>query len=235
MATQVLKSIKGYRMRLTALDACGAPLDVDDSCRTVVTDGFIAVTVSGQFREGRTYESENIWGSLCINDREPGRLVRATVSVALCDVNPDVLSVMQAADPVLHNAEGIGVSFSTDRKWEGFALEVWTRAVGTCNGWGYFSLPFCRGARMSTGPTITNSVLTVAAEADVLPAPADWGTTPYAQNPFMVPFPTGHVYGMVVTQVPPPDPADLSLCIDRLLPGATLWLDACESATVSGA
>jgi hypothetical protein len=232
MPTRPLKSIKGYRLRLTRLDACGAPVDEPDECRTVVTDGFISVTLSGQYREGRTYESENIWGDLCVNDKEPGQLVRATMAATFCDVNPDVLDIMGVSEPVLHNAEAIGVSFSTERRWESFALEVWTRSLSGCEQWGYFSLPFCRSAQLSDSPVIANTTLTVSVESAVLAAPSTWGTTPYAANPFMEPFPTGHVFGMVVTEVPPPALSDLSLCIDRLLPGGVLWLDACESETV---
>lgn len=232
MATLPLRSIKGYRLRLTRLDACGVPLDEPDSCRTVVTDGFISVTVAGQVREGRTYESVDIWGNLCVNDKEPGRLMRASVSVSLCDVNPDVLGVMLAGDPVLHAGEAIGMTFSPEQRWPSFALEVWTKSMAGCDQWGYFVAPFCRSAILRDSLTIDNGVLTASVEADVLAASSDWGVTPYALNPFMEPFPAGDLFGLVVSTVTPPALTDLGLCVDRLLTGGELWIDAHLSATV---
>lgn len=232
MPTRTLASIKGRTMRLTMLDACGTPLPDNDSCRTVVSDGFISIQIQGQYDEPLRYQSRDIWGNLCVNDTAPGELLRASVAITLCDVHPDVLTVTRAAEAVLHNGEAIGVHLPTGRDWHGFALEVWTKNVNGCGQWGYVSLPFCRNARLTDSVTIASQTLTVSVEADALPATSAWSTTPYARNPFMESFPVASVFGMVVTDVPPPAPVDLSLCIDRLLPGGVLWIDACESETV---
>lgn len=232
MATFPLRSVKGYRLRLTRLDACGVPIPEPDTCRTVVTGGFISVSLTGEVREGRTYESVDIWGNLCVNDKEPGRLMRATAAISLCDVNPDVLGVMLATDPVLHNGEAIGVAFTPEQRWGSFALEVWTKSVAGCGQWGYFVAPFCRAAMLRDSLSIENGVLTISVEADVLAASDEWGSSPYGSNPFMESFPSGALFGMVVTDVPPPELTDLALCVDRLLTGSALWIDACESVTV---
>jgi hypothetical protein len=232
MPTRTLASVKGRTMRLTMLDACGTPLDTDDECRTVVSDGFISVSVQGVYDDPARYQSRNIYGSLCVNDSEPPELLRSTVQISLCDVNPDVLTVMRAAEPVLHNGEAIGVHLPTGREWQGFALEIWTKNVNGCEQWGYMSIPYCRNARLSDSLTIALTNLTVSVEADALPATSAWGVTPYDENPFMESFPASSAFGMVVTDVPPPDPADLSLCPGRLLTGSLFWIDACESETV---
>lgn len=235
MATQVLKSIKGYRMRLTALDACGVPLEVDDTCRTVVSDGFIAVTLLGDYLDGQAYQSRNIYGELCINDKDPGQLVRATATVTLCDVNPDVLALLSDGQPLLADGEAYGSSWDTERRWSGVSLEVWTKALGgTCPEWGYLVVPWLRGMRLSQDVLIAETALTVTVAADALAA-SGWASGPYPDEPLRSALPDGSVFGLARTTVPPPDLADLSLCVDRLLPGATLWLDACASATVSGA
>lgn len=202
-------------MRLTRLDACGTPLDVEDSCRTVVSDGFISISVQGVYDDVARYQSRNIYGSLCVNDSEPPELLRSTIQITLCDVNPDVLTVMSAAEPVIHDLEAIGVHLPTGREWEGFALEVWTKNVNGCEQWGYLSIPFCRNARLSDSLTVALTNLTVSLEADALPATSAWGATPYTDNPFMELFPTASVFGMVVTDVSPPPSVDLSNCSDR--------------------
>lgn len=235
MPTRVLKSVKGHTIRLTKLDACGTPLDLDDACRTVVTSGFVAVTILGDYFDGEAFQSRNIWGELCVNDKEPGQLLRATVTVTLCDVDPDVLDLLSDGEPMVLEGEAIGASWDTTRRWDGVSLEVWTKALGDrCDSWGYVVLPWLRGMRLSQDLVIANGVLTVTVAADALASPA-WALGPYDDEPLRVPLPDGSVFGMVLTNVPPPPETDLSLCPERLLPGASFWIDACESLTVSGA
>jgi hypothetical protein len=232
MPTRTLKSVKGHTLRLTKLDECGVPLDLADECRTVVTDGFIAVTVLGDYFDGDAYQSRNIWGELCINDKDPGQLLRATVGVTLCDVNPDVLDLLSDASVLLYEGEAVGAAWGTERNWSGVSLEVWTKALGAgCDRWGYLVLPWLRGMRLSQEVAIQNDTLTLTLAADALPS-AGWDRGPYDDEPLRVPLPNGSVFGMVVTDVAPPTLSDLSLCPERLLPGASFWVDACDSAVV---
>ena len=235
MPTRVLKSVKGHTLRLTKLDACGVPLAVDDACRTVVTDGFISVTILGDYFDGEAYQSRNIYGQLCINDKDPGQLLRATVTVTLCDVDPDVLDLISDGQPLILEGEAVGSSWDTERRWDGVSLEVWTKALGpSCDQWGYLVIPWLRGMRLSQDIVVANDLLTVTIAADALATPS-WLLGPYADEPLRTPLPDRSIFGMVVTTVPPPALRDLSLCPERLLPGASFWIDACESLTVSGA
>jgi hypothetical protein len=235
MPTRTIKSVKGHTIRLTKLDPCGTPLDIPDVCRTVITGGFVSVTLLGDYFDGPAYQSRNIWGDLCINDKDPGQLVRATATISLCDVNPDVLDLLSDGQPLISEGEAIGASWDTSRNWSGVSLEVWTKALGDgCDQWGYMVIPFLRGMRLSQDLVIAQQALTVTVAADALPS-TGWVNGPYGDDPLRVPLPDGSVFGMVVTDVPPPAGSDLSLCPDRLLPGASFWIDACESLTVSGA
>lgn len=234
MTTQTLTSIKGYRMRLTALDACGTPVDDSATCRTVVTDGFIRASLTGEFDPGPTYQARDIFGRLCINDADPDQLTKAAVSLELCSIDPDALLILTGDRPLIADGSAYGMTFRSERNWSGFALEVWTRAVGrSCdNEWGYFVLPFCRRGRVDGGVTIENGTMTVSVAAQAFPATASWATTPYLGNPLGATFPTGDVWGVAVTSVQPPALENFSTCGTRLLESGVFWIDADLSATL---
>jgi hypothetical protein len=214
MATQILKSIKGKTVRLTRLDSCG---DVDyGSCSTVVSDCFISVTLSGEFEAGTEYVQKSAWGDLCINDKDPDILKRVNVTIEFAELNPDALDILTAANPVVDGGDTIGASWGTSPNDTAFALEVWTKRTGAdCDPanpeWGYFSVPFVRNGKVDGDLTIENGSLTASIMGEAFAAPATWGTTPYASNPFIVSFPAGDVFGVVVTDVQPP--ADTAGCV----------------------
>jgi hypothetical protein len=69
MATKTLRSVKGRRMRLTALDECGAP-DLGNPCGSIVTSGFISVTWSDEVETGEEFTQKNAWGDFCIAEKD---------------------------------------------------------------------------------------------------------------------------------------------------------------------
>lgn len=213
MATKILKSIKGKVVRLTRLDECGAP--VVGTCTTLVSECFVSVTLSGEFEAGDEYVQKSAWGDLCINDKDPDVLKRVNVSIEFAEINPDALDIITAANPVIDGYDTIGASWGTDPNFTSFALEVWTKRTGQdCVGepeWGYFVIPFVKNGKIDGDLTIENATLTMTVMGEGFPASENWGVTPYASNPFVIPFPTNDVFGMVVTSVQPP--ADTSGCV----------------------
>lgn len=231
MATQILRSIRGSTIRVTRLDPCGDPLT--DPCSTVVSRGFISVTLTGNQVAGRTYESRDIWGNLCIVDSDPDELRTTTVDIQLCNVDPDLLMVMTGRTPVLYDGQAIGISEGIGKNWSSYSLEVWTKALGSdCGTWGYFLVPYVRNGRLTGSHTIENGPLTVSTTGQAYPS-YGWGLGPHGDDPFRVTFSDGDIYGMVITNVDPPTPVDFSLCQERLVDGAAFRIDACESETVS--
>ena len=230
MSTRVLASVRGRTIRATRLDPCGVP--DPGPCGTVVSTGFISVTVTGQQVTGRTYESRDIWGNLCISDSDPDELRSATVDVTLCAINPDMLQVLTGRTPVLFDGEAIGISEGIGRNWDAYSLEVWTKAVGDCGEWGYLLVPYVRNGRVSSPVDIQNGPLTISTTGRAYPANG-WGAGPYDDHPFRADFADGDIYGMVLTDVAPPADTDLSLCPDRLIDGARFRIDADESAFIA--
>lgn len=220
MATKILKSIKGKTVRLTRLDECGAV--VEGSCTTLVSDCFVSVTLTGEYESGEEFVQKNAWGDLCINDKDPDVLKYVSVAVQFAEINPDALDIIAAASPVISAGDTIGASFGSDPNAGAFALEVWTKRTGAdCTDpasqeWGYFVLPFVRNGKIDGDITIENGALTMGVMGDGFGAPASWDTTPYANNPFVEPFPAGDIFGMVVTTVQPP--SDTGGCVAYVAP-----------------
>lgn len=220
MATSVLKSIKGKVVRLTRLDDCGNV--IEGSCTTVVSECFVSVTLSGEYEAGDEYIQKSAWGALCINDKDADVLKRVSVSIDFAEINPDALDIITGANPVLDGYDTIGASWGTDYNDTAFALEVWTKRAGSdCPpsgvlDWGYFVLPFVKNGKIDGDLAIENSALTMTVMGEAFAAPASWGVTPYDDNPFMVPFPGGDIFGVVVTNVQPP--ADTNGCVPYVAP-----------------
>ena len=219
MATKILKSIKGKTVRLTRLDECGEV--VEGSCSTLVADCFVSVTLTGEYEAGDEYIQKNAWGELCINDKDPDVLKRVNVSIVFAEINPDALDILVAANPVVSGGNTIGASIGTEANENSFALEVWTKKAGQdCVGgtieYGYFLLPFVKNGKIDGDLAIENGALTVTVMGEAFPATAAWGTSPYTPNPFVQPFPTGDVWGVVVTTAQPP--ADTAGCVPYIIP-----------------
>lgn len=215
MSTKILKSIKGKTVRLTRLDECGAP--VDGSCSTLVSDCFVSVTMSGEYEAGDEFIQKNAWGELCINDKDGDVLKRVNIAIQFAEVNPDALDIIAQANPVMSGYEVIGSSFGTDLNQSSFALEIWTKRTGQdCSPeglpeWGYFLVPFVKNGKIDGDITIENGVLALNLMGEAFPASNSWGIGPYSENAFVEQFPTGDIFGMVVTTVQPP--ADTAGCV----------------------
>lgn len=211
MATKKLASIKGRRMRLTRLDACGVP--VVGSCSSLVTDGFIQIDIEEEVEEGEEISQKNAWGDYCIQEKDPDITKWVNVSVNMCQVDPDALDIIALnAVPVVAGSDTVGATFGRTLASAAFGIEVWTKAAGqdACVGgtteWGYVVVPFVKNGRLSGGLSIANAALTVPLQGQGFPAPADWGITPYDDNPLLRTggFPTGDMWGIVRTTVQPP-------------------------------
>src|SRR5262245_1217217 len=98
MATKTLRSIKGRRMRLTALDECGAP-DLSNSCGSIVTCGFVSVTWTDEVESGEEFTQKNAWGDFCIAEKDADRVKWVNVTISMCEIDPEVLVMLGGAVP----------------------------------------------------------------------------------------------------------------------------------------
>lgn len=213
MATKILKSLKGRRLRLTRLDECGVP--VVGACSSIVTDGFITVELAPEIEAGEEYQQKNAYGDLCISEKDADRAKWVNTTISMCEVNPDVLDIVAAGNALTDGTDTIGASFGTTANATAFALEVWTKQAGRdCSGgnpeWGYFLVPFVINGSVDGSVTIENGALTIGYKGEGQPAVADWGVNPYGDNPLLdvAGMPVDELWAVVRTTVQPPAVTD---------------------------
>jgi len=181
MTTQCFSVVRGKRVRVTELDACGIPV-IGGSF--AVSDGFIQVAITAELESGDEFIQKNANGALCINDRSPDALKRLNVIVDWCRVDPDVVSLI-TINPVEVNGGSGGdvVGFriqegSADTNW---GLEVWTGLGGDACGddveYGYLLIPYITGATLGD-ITVENGAATFQTTG-YTHGNSGWGVGPY--------------------------------------------------------
>ncbi len=218
MATKKLRSVKGRRMRLTALDECGNP-DTASQCGSIVTSGFISVTWSDEIETGEEFTQKNAWGDFCIAEKDADRVKWTNITIAMCEIDPEILVMIGGAVPN-ENATGdlIGAFFTRDPNPLAFAIEVWTKKAGTdacapgggSPEWGYFAGFNVRNGMLDGDLTLENAPLALSLKGELYGASDAWGVGPYVDKPLenVVGAPAGALRYIGITTVQPPDETD---------------------------
>jgi hypothetical protein len=157
-------SFVGARViRLTRLNACGAPLYGPESVAT--TRGVVTATFEPEVEEGESLDTKNLNGETCVSATTPSTMTGINVSLEFCQVDPCVFSIMNPNWKVVRNSRNdydgdvVGFRISSNISDEfGFALEMWPKTLGATgnacdtdedpdpsdpyNIHGYFLLPF---------------------------------------------------------------------------------------------
>lgn len=218
MATKKLRSVKGRRVRFTALDECGAP-DTANPCGSIVTSGFISVTWADELETGEEYTQKNAWGDFCIAEKDADRVKWTNVTISLCEIDPEILVMLGGAIPNENeNGDVIGAFFTRDPNPLSFAIEVWTKKAGTdaCAAgggppeWGYFAGFNVRNGMLDGDLTIENAPLALNIKGELYGANEAWGVGPYGDNPLenVSGAPAGALRYVGITTVQPPDDTD---------------------------
>lgn len=211
MPSKILKTIKGRRIRITRENSAGAY--IVGTCSSVVSDGFITVTLANELQKGQEFTQQNAWGDFCISEKDGDRVKWTNVTIQLCEVNPDLLDIIGGESITPVNATiatiltTIGFTQGQQVNTQAFGFEMWTRQVrSTASEWGYFACPMVINGSIDGSVAVSNGALTLTVRGEAVAAPASWGTSPYLDNPLMATggFPAGEVWGGVVTTVQPP-------------------------------
>ena len=214
MATKKLRSVKGRRMRLTALDECGAP-DTASQCGVIVTSGFISVTWSDEVETGDEYTQKNAWGDFCIAEKDSDRVKWTNVTISMCEIDPEILVMLGGAIPNANDqGDMIGAFFTREPNPLSYAIEVWTKKAGTdaCSGggdpeWGYFAGYNIRNGMLDGDLTIESAPLALGLKGELYGASDAWGVGPHGDNPLenVLGVPAGALRYVGVTTIQPPD------------------------------
>lgn len=155
MATECYAQVRGSVIRVTQLDACGDP--IPGASAVAVSKRISTITIDEVTEEGTSIRERNFGDELCVVDDAFTDVLGYTAEVALCGVDPNLITFM-TGQPLVENAAGDVVGFDAqtgiDLDSFGFSLEVWSRIAGSaCDAsgnrkWGYTVFPFLKGGRL---------------------------------------------------------------------------------------
>lgn len=186
MPTVCFIPILGKRLRVTTLDECGTPPDAGVAGSTVVTDGFITLSLSSEVEDGAEIITKKADGSLCVNEKLASNFKRFTVEITFCGVNPSLLSKVSNATGYNDYADDVaGFTVAEGALEKNFALELWTGVSGAAclpgaafQG-GYVLLPFVRAGVLGDITVDGENAVTFSMKGAYTKGGNVWGVGPY--------------------------------------------------------
>lgn len=221
MATLCRSMSRMARVRLTRLDACGAP--APGATGTLVSDAFINIDAAPNYLDPEEITQLNGNGDLCIDDQGTPQLRWIDLTMVVCQIDPVAINIISGNPLVVDDATPTpnNVGFRINGELTGtvnFAMEVWMRIPKQqCTSgnveYGYWLLPFIVQARVGDW-SFANAALnfTLTARTSV---GSQWAIGPTAytvRRDAVTATPeriltniddTDHVHYEVVTQPPP--------------------------------
>lgn len=118
--------VKGTRLRATRINSCGLPVAGPNGY--LVTDGFVTASLSAVMKDAEELEQTNAEGRVCVSERTPPERKYYTLSLELCNVNTELISMFNGWQQVLdYDDKAVGFrDQSTVESDFGVALEIWT-------------------------------------------------------------------------------------------------------------
>jgi len=131
-------SIQGVSIRVTRLDASGAPLNGPGDSYT--TSAFMRVSFTPEYEQGDEITEKSANGTVCVVYKSPDTLKRLTMQVAICEPDPELTNLLSGG---LLLRKNVGTFSSPDRKsigWaspgvgddpagNGVSIETWSLAI----------------------------------------------------------------------------------------------------------
>jgi len=186
--------VKGKTLRLTKINSCGMP--IAGPRNRLVTNGYVSLALTAVMRDADDLVQTNAEGKECVVDRTEPERRWYTPALELCNVDPDVVTMLTGWETILDGADEV-VGFRDDKVIEsefGVAMELWTSgkseddcpdipdsdailaATGSGRKYGYFLFG---GSEWVPGDiTIGSSVATLTLTGRTIALP-HWGRGPY--------------------------------------------------------
>lgn len=185
MATECLPMARGKVIRLTKLDACGAP--VEGLTSTLVSKAFVSVTNTPNYQDPEEITQTDANGDICVEDQADPAFRWIDLSIVLCTTDPYFVNLVTGDPLVVDDAtptpNTVGWRIDADLTGSAnFAMEVWSGSPGqACSGgfekYGYWLYPWVKQARWGEW-VVQNGVLTTTFTARTA-AGGSWGVGPY--------------------------------------------------------
>jgi hypothetical protein len=129
MAQDNASSVAGMAIRLTRLDASGN-LVVGPSA-SYVTKKFVSLGFTPEYETGDEFTTKAADGSVCVSWKAPDTLKRVTLSIALCDPDPEFTEMISGGTLLSAGGKSVGYKaplVGVDATPNGVAIEVWSIA-----------------------------------------------------------------------------------------------------------
>lgn len=123
MTTDHAASVTGVALRVTRLDATGAPMV--GASNSFATNAFMSMGFTPEYTEGAEIEEHGADGSVCVYYKMPDTLKRVTFNLAICAPDPE-LTEMLVGGTIL---TAVGSSFTVTNK--ALTSNVATLTIGT--------------------------------------------------------------------------------------------------------
>lgn len=240
MSTKCFAPILGKRLRVTELDECGR---ITPTSRSIVTSGFVTVSLSAEVEEGTEIVVRNAAGQICINEKLADSFKRLNVELTFCGVNPSLLAmVTNAKEYEDHAGDVAGFTIAEGEMTGKFALELWTGLTGQECGdegeaSGYLLLPLVNSGTLADLEIGGEDAINFGLTNSTTKGGNSWGVGPLnvvldTGAPAKLPTaldPLDHML-MIDTELAPP-PAD---CEPTTVGGATITTVAPATGDVAG-
>lgn len=133
MAHDNASSVAGMAIRVTRLDASGN-LVVGPSA-SYVTKKFVSLGFTPEYETGDEFTTKAADGSVCVTWKAPDTLKRVTLSIALCDPDPEFTEMISGGTLLSAGGKSVGYKaplVGVDATPNGVAIEVWS--IANVNG-----------------------------------------------------------------------------------------------------
>jgi len=133
MAHDNASSVAGMAIRLTRLSASGAL--VTGPSASYVTKKFVSLGFTPEYETGDEFTTKAADGSVCVTWKAPDTLKRVTLSIALCDPDPEFTEMISGGTLLTQGANSVGYKsplVGVDATPNGVAIEVWS--IANVNG-----------------------------------------------------------------------------------------------------
>lgn len=128
--TENASSVAGAAIRVTRLNPDGT-LAVGEKA-SYVTKSFISLGFTPEYETGDEFTTKAANGTVCASWKAPDTLKRVTLSIAICDPNPELTELMSGGTLLTNVTDGtVGYKaplVGVDATPNGVAIEVWSIA-----------------------------------------------------------------------------------------------------------
>lgn len=129
MAQDNASSVAGMAIRVTKLDSDGSP--VVGPSASYVTKKFVSLGFTPEYESGDEFKTKAADGSVCVTWKAPDTLKRVTLSISLCDPDPEFTQILAGGTLLSANGQSVGYKaplVGVDATPHGCAIEVWSIA-----------------------------------------------------------------------------------------------------------